>query len=153
MIKDFGGPGFSNVESWAMVYELAKIDLSVTTFLMVHNCIGMSVINYLGSEEQRARLLPECIQLKKVCCFGLTEPEYGSDASGLKTTAKKVEGGYLISGKKRWIGNGTWCDYLIIWARNEAEGNKIQAFVVTKGTPGLVTKKIENKYGLRITQK
>eukprot|EP00347_Sterkiella_histriomuscorum_P001177 403373032 len=152
MIKDFGGPGFTNVESWAMIYEIAKVDMSVCTFLMVHNCIGMSVINYLGSEEQRARLLPECIKLEKICSFGLTEPDYGSDASSLRTSAKKVEGGYILNGQKRWIGNGTFADYIIVWARNEADGNRIQAFVVTKGSKGLTTKKIENKYALRITQ-
>jgi alkylation response protein AidB-like acyl-CoA dehydrogenase len=69
--------------------------------------------------------LPECIKLNKVCCFGLTEKEYGSDATSLKTTAKKVEGGYLLNGNKRWIGNATIADYVIIWAKNEAEGNKI----------------------------
>ena len=153
MIKDFGAPGFTNVESWAMVYEMAKIDMSVTTFFMVHNCIGMSVVNYLGNEEQRARILPDCIKFKKVICFGLTEPDYGSDASSLKTTAKRVEGGYLLNGCKRWIGNGTFADYIIIWAKNEADGNRIQAFVVEKGSKGLTTTKIENKYALRITQK
>ena len=125
MIKDFGGPGFTNVESWAMIFEMARIDLSITTFFMVHNCIGMSVVNYLGNEEQRKRILPDCISLKKVICFGLTEPEYGSDASGLKTSAKKVEGGYLVNGTKRWIGNATFADYIIVWARNEADGNRI----------------------------
>jgi acyl-CoA oxidase len=63
--------------------------------------------------------------LKKIVCFGLTEPDYGSDATSLKTTATKVEGGYKINGQKRWIGNATFADYIIIWARNESEGNKI----------------------------
>lgn len=65
------------------------------------------------------------MSFKKVLCFGLTEPEYGSDASSIKTTAKKVEGGYLINGVKRWIGNGTFADYIIIWAKNESEGGKV----------------------------
>ena len=63
--------------------------------------------------------------MDKISCFGLTEAEYGSDATSLKTTAKKVEGGYLITGNKRWIGNATFADYIIVWAKNEAEGNKI----------------------------
>ncbi len=98
-------------------------------------------------------MLPDLIALNKLICFGLTEPDYGSDASSLKTTAKKVEGGYLVSGQKRWIGNGTFADYIVIWARNEAEGGKVQGFVVEKGAKGLVTKKIEGKYALRTTQK
>jgi alkylation response protein AidB-like acyl-CoA dehydrogenase len=91
----------------------------------VHNAIGQSVIDMLGNDEQRKRILTDTMTLKKILAFGLTEPENGSDASGLKTTAKKVEGGYLITGEKRWIGNGTYADYIIVWARNEAEDNKI----------------------------
>ena len=87
-----------------------------------------------------------------IMCFGLTEPEYGSDASSLKTTAKKVEGGYLITGKKRWIGNATFAEYINVWARNPSDGDKIQCFVVKKGSKGLKTTKIENKYSLRMVQ-
>ena len=137
----------------AICYEISKIDASIGTFLTVHNSIGMGVVDLLGSEEQRARILPDAIALKKIMSFGLTEPDYGSDATGLKTSAKKVPGGYLITGEKRWIGNGTFADYIIIWARNIEEGNKIQAFVVEKGAKGLKTTKIENKYALRIVQK
>lgn len=135
------------------MFEIAKIDLSLCTFMIVHNSIGSSVVDKLGNEEQRKRLLPDLISLNKLICFGLTEPDYGSDASSLKTTAKKVEGGYLITGEKRWIGNGTFADYIVVFARNEAEGGKVQAFVVEKGSKGLVTKKIEGKYSLRTTQK
>ncbi len=120
---------------------------------MAHNAIGMNVVNMLGSEEQRARFLPDALQFKKIFSFGLTEPDHGSDASGLQTTATKVEGGYLIRGQKRWIGNATFADYIIVWARNLAEEGKIQAFVVEKGSKGLTTKKIENKYALRMVQK
>lgn len=123
-LKDFGGPGLSLVESGAMCYELAKIDGSVTTFFTVHNAIGMVVIDKLGDEEQRARLLPEGISFDRLYSFGLTEPDNGSDASSLKTTATKVEGGYLLNGKKRWIGNGA-AGSPIVWARNEADGNRV----------------------------
>lgn len=88
--------------------------------------------------------------MDKFICFGLTEPDYGSDATSLKTSAKKVEGGYLLNGQKRWIGNATFADYIIVWAKNEHDNNNIQAFVVTKGSKGLKTTKIENKYSLRI---
>lgn len=97
-IKDFGGPGLAPLDVAAACYELAKVDCSVGTFVIVHNSIGMAVIDYLGSEEQRARLLPDCIALKKVCSFGLTEPDYGSDATSLKSTARKTDGGYIING-------------------------------------------------------
>jgi alkylation response protein AidB-like acyl-CoA dehydrogenase len=79
-------------------------------------------------------MLPEAIKLNKICCFGLTEKDFGSDATSLQTTAKKVEGGYLLNGNKRWIGNATLAHYIIIWARNLEEDNKIQAFVVEKGS-------------------
>jgi alkylation response protein AidB-like acyl-CoA dehydrogenase len=106
-------------------YELARVDASVATFAGVHISIGLSVIDMLGNEEQRARFLPDGNAFKKIFCFGLTEANYGSDASNIQTTAKKVEGGYLINGTKRWIGNATVGDYIIIWAKNEAEGNKV----------------------------
>ena len=79
--------------------------------------------------------MPDAIALDKICSFGLTEPDNGSDASGLKTTATKVDGGYLINGQKRWIGNATFADYIICWARNTSDNNNVQAFVVTKGSP------------------
>jgi alkylation response protein AidB-like acyl-CoA dehydrogenase len=79
----------------------------------------------LGNQEQRSRMLPDCIALKKICSFGLTEANYGSDAASLKTTAKKVEGGYVLNGEKRWIGNATIADYIITFARNEDEGGKV----------------------------
>jgi len=97
-IKDFGGAGFTNLESGAITYEIAKKDACVATFFIVHNALGTSVINALGDDEQRERLLKQSINMDKVCCFGLTEPDYGSDATSLKTTAKKVDGGYILTG-------------------------------------------------------
>lgn len=151
-IKEFGGPGLNTMEVGAVIFELAKVDSSIYTFLTVHNSIGMAVIDYLGNEEQRARILPDGIALKKILSFGLTEPDYGSDATSLKTTAKRVPGGYVLNGAKRWIGNATFADIIIVWAKNEDEGSKIQAFLVEKGSKGLSTKKIENKYSLRMVQ-
>ena len=152
LIKDFGGPGFNNLEAGAIVFEMAKKDASIATFVLVHNAIGTRVIDCLGDEEQRKRLLTPSINMEKIVCFGLTEPKNGSDATGLKTTAKKVEGGYLLTGQKKWIGNGTFADYIIIWARNPAEGNNIQGFIVEKGSKGLQTSAIQNKYSLRMVQ-
>lgn len=151
-IKDFGGPDLNSVEVGAICFEVAKVDASIFTFLAVHNSIGMAVVDLLGSEEQRQRILPDGMALKKILSFGLTEPDFGSDATSLKTTASKVEGGYVISGVKRWIGNATWCDWIIVWAVNQDAGGKIHGFLVEKGSKGLTTKKIENKYALRMVQ-
>jgi alkylation response protein AidB-like acyl-CoA dehydrogenase len=98
-------------------------------------------------------LLKESINMNKICCFGLTEKDHGSDiAAGLATSATKVEGGYLMNGNKRWIGNATFADYICLWARNPAENNNIQCFIVEKGSKGLTTTKMENKYSMRMTQ-
>jgi len=97
-INEFGGPGLNSLEVGAILFEISKVDASVFTFLTVHNSIGMAVIDMLGSDEQRQRILPGAIAFEKILAFGLTEPDYGSDATSLKTTAKKVEGGYLING-------------------------------------------------------
>ena len=91
------------------------------------------------------------MSFEKIFCFGLTEPENGSDASGLRTTARIVEGGWVLNGNKRWIGNATMGD-VIVWARNEDDGGRIQAFVVEKGSSGFLPKKMEGKMALRITQ-
>lgn len=149
-IKDFGGPGMTNLEAGVISAEIAKRDASIATFYLVHNAIGQNVVEALGDDEQRKRILTETMNMDKFICFGLTEPNNGSDATGLKTTATKVEGGYLLNGQKRWIGNATFADYIVIWARNANEGNNIQAFLATKGSKGLKCTKIENKYSLRI---
>ena len=114
-IKEFGAPGMTTVESGSIIYELAKRDGSIASFFGVHNLIGMSVIDKLGNEEQRKRFLTQGMKFEKIFCFGLTEPLNGSDASDLKTTATKVEGGYVLNGQKRWIGNATMGD-VIVWA-------------------------------------
>ena len=84
---------------------------------MAHNCIGLAVINALGDEEQKERLLAPGVNFDKIFSFALTEPEHGSDASGLEATARRVPGGYVLNGKKTWIGNGTMSD-VIVWAKN-----------------------------------
>lgn len=97
-IAEYGGPGFSNLEAGAMYYELAKVDASVGTFVLVHNAIGNNVVAALGDEQQKQRILSETIPMNKYICFGLTEPLNGSDATSLQTTATKVDGGYLLNG-------------------------------------------------------
>lgn len=111
----------------------------------------MMVVEKLGDDEQRKRILTPAMNLDKILCFGLTEPDFGSDASSLQTTATKVEGGWLLNGRKRWIGNATFGNP-IIWARNTSDGNKIQGFYVENGTKGYNAKKIEGKFSLRMVQ-
>lgn len=145
--KGYGSAELSLMMSGVVTMELFRADPSVGTFVLVHNCIGMDCIYTLGSEEQKQRYLPDCVALKKICSFGLTEREYGSDATSIQTTAKPVEGGYLINGNKRWIGNVTIGDYMILWARN-TETKKIQGFVLDLKSKGVDAKKIEGKYAL-----
>jgi alkylation response protein AidB-like acyl-CoA dehydrogenase len=123
-IKGYGSPGLTTTEMGSIIYEIAKRDGSIATFFLVHNAIGMAVVNALGDEEQKSRILPPAVNFDRILAFGLTEPLNGSDASGLLTTATKVEGGYKINGQKRWIGNATFSD-VIVWARNTSDGNKV----------------------------
>ena len=123
-IKGYGSPGLTTLESGCLNYEIAKRDGSVATFFLVHNAIGMAVVDALGDEEQKERLLTEGIKFNRIMCFGLTEPLNGSDATGLQTTATKVEGGWRLNGQKRWIGNATFGD-VIVWAKNANDGNRI----------------------------
>ena len=141
------------IETGSIFYEFARHDVSLATFMIVQNSLGLSVVERCGGEEMKKRILPDTIAFRKLICFGLTEPTHGSDATSLLTTARKTEGGFLITGKKRWIGNATFADYIIVWARNVDEGNKIQGFIVEKGSKGLKASKIENKYSIRMVIK
>ncbi|XP_041028090.1 acyl-coenzyme A oxidase 4, peroxisomal isoform X2 [Juglans microcarpa x Juglans regia] len=150
-IKGYGCPGLSITGSALATAEVARVDASCSTFILVHSSLAMLTIAFCGSEEQKQKYLPSLAQLKTVGCWALTEPDIGSDASALKTTATKVEGGWILKGQKRWIGNSTFADLLVIFARNTAT-NQINGFIVKKDTPGLTATKIENKIGLRIVQ-
>ena len=98
-------------------------------------------------------MLPDCYAFKKITAFGLTEPKYGSDATSMDSFAEKAKDGrdgYILNGEKFWIGNGTFADYIVVWAKNRDDGNKIQAFIVEKGSEGLSAAKIQGKYSLRM---
>ncbi|KAL2658759.1 hypothetical protein AAZV13_03G044100 [Glycine max] len=150
-IKDYGCPGLSITGSAIAVAEVARVDASCSTFILVHSSLAMLTIALCGSEAQKQKYLPSLAQLQTVACWALTEPDYGSDASALKTTATKVEGGWILEGQKRWIGNSTFADVLVVFARN-ASANQINGFIIKKDAPGLTVTKIENKIGLRIVQ-
>ncbi|CAN8254721.1 unnamed protein product [Cochlearia groenlandica] len=150
-IKGYGCPGFSITANAIATAEIARVDASCSTFILVHSSLGMLTIALCGSEAQKEKYLPSLAKLNTVACWALTEPDNGSDASGLRTTATKVEGGWVIEGQKRWIGNSTFADLLIIFARNTTT-NQINGYIVKKDAPGLRVTKIPNKIGLRIVQ-
>ncbi|KAF3333609.1 acyl-coenzyme A oxidase 4 [Carex littledalei] len=150
-IKGFGCPGLSITGSAIATAEIARVDASCSTFILVHSSLAMLTIALCGSEAQKEKYLPSLAKLKTIACWALTEPDYGSDASSLKTTATKVAGGWVLNGQKRWIGNSTFADILVIFARNTST-NQINGFIVKKGSPGLKASKIENKIGLRMVQ-
>lgn len=150
-IKGYGCPGLSILGSALALAEVARVDASCSTFLLVHTCLAMLTISMCGSEDQKTKYLPSLARLDTISCWALTEPNFGSDASSLNTTATKVVGGWKLNGQKRWIGNSTFADILVVFARNTTT-NQINGFIVKKGTPGLRVTKIENKIGLRCVQ-
>ncbi len=132
--------------------EFARVDASMATFLGVQANLSMGSIDQCGSEEQRDRWLPKMRTMELLGSFGLSEPLNGSDvARGLQTTARRDGDEWVLNGAKRWIGNATFADLNVIWARDEAD-DEVKGFVVEKGTPGFTATKIERKLALRIVQ-
>ncbi len=132
--------------------ELARVDPSMSTFSGVHSGLAMGSIYLCGSEEQKQRWLPAMARMEKIGAFGLTEPDVGSGvAGGLTTTARRDGDEWVLDGQKKWIGNATFADYIIIWARDTEDG-QVKGFVVEKGTPGLSTAKMKDKIALRVVQ-
>ncbi|GAA3440848.1 acyl-CoA dehydrogenase family protein [Planomonospora venezuelensis] len=135
-----------------VVLEMNRVDPSIGTFFGVHNGLAMGSIDRLGSAEQRERWLPPMAAMEKIGAFALTEPEGGSDvAAGLRTTARREGDTWVLNGAKRWIGNATFADLIVVWAKDEADG-QVKGFVVEKGTPGFTATRIENKIALRTVQ-
>jgi glutaryl-CoA dehydrogenase len=146
-IQGYGCPGMSTVASGLVAMELARGDGSVGTFFGVHSGLAMSSIAMLGSEEQRQKWLPPMARLEKIGAFGLTEPQHGSDAVALETRAHRDGDYYVLDGAKRWIGNASFADVVIIWARDD-DGN-VGGFLVEKGTPGFEARVITGKISKR----
>ena len=133
-ISGYGCPGLSTVAAGLVGQELARGDGSVCTFFGVHSGLAMTSIALLGSEEQKRRWLPPMARMEQIGAFALTEPAHGSDVVALETRARRDGDHWVLDGAKRWIGNGSFADLVIVWARDE-EG-KVGGFVVPKGTPG-----------------
>jgi glutaryl-CoA dehydrogenase len=150
--QGYGCPGGGPLLDGMIAMELARVDPSISTFMGVHSGLAMGSIYLCGSEEQKQRWLPEMARIEKIGAFGLTEPDVGSGvAGGLTTTARRDGDHWVLSGQKKWIGNATFADYIIIWAR-DVEDAQVKGFVVEKGTPGLSTTKMKDKIALRVVQ-
>src|SRR5216683_453794 len=152
-LEGYGCRGGSTLLDGFVQMEMARIDPSFSTFFGVHNGLAMGSIYFGGSEEQKREWLPPMARLEKIGAFGLTEPLVGSGTGGgLTTTAKRDGDTWVLNGQKKWIGNATWGDVTIIWARDVADG-QVKGFIVeNKTTPGFKVEKIENKIALRVVQ-
>src|SRR5215813_6053901 len=152
-IDGYGCPGGSPLLVGLMAMEIARTDTSFATFFGVHSGLAMGSIYLNGTEEQKQKWLPQMARMEKIGCFGLTEPLVGSGtAGGMTTTAKREGDTWVLNGQKRWIGNATWCDISIIWAR-DVDDNQVKAFIVeNKTTPGFTVEKIQNKIALKVVQ-
>ena len=147
--EEFGGVG-ANYTSYGLVArEVERIDSGYRSAMSVQSSLVMHPIFAYGNDEQRIKYLPKLASGELVGCFGLTEPDHGSDPGGMLTRAKQVDGGYLISGAKNWITNSPIADVFIIWAKSDAHDNKIKGFVLERGMKGLESPKIEGKFSLR----
>jgi glutaryl-CoA dehydrogenase len=148
----YGCPGKSTLLDGFVAMELARVDSSIATFFGVQSGLAMGSIYLCGSEEQKQRWLPPMARLEKIGAFGLTEPEVGSGASGgLTTTARREGDTWVLNGQKKWIGNATFSDVTVIWARDVAD-NQVKGFLVEKGTPGFRPEKMKDKIALRVVQ-
>jgi glutaryl-CoA dehydrogenase len=155
-IKGYSCAGLGAVATGLMMQELERGDSGLRTFASVQGSLSMMAINLFGSNEQKGRWLAAMAQGKKLGCFALTEPDFGSNPRGLRCRAKRTQDGYVLNGTKKWIGNGTIADVAVVWAKVEAEGevdpespNAICGFLVEKGTTGFTSTLIEGKLSLR----
>ncbi|MCO4251188.1 acyl-CoA dehydrogenase family protein [Pseudarthrobacter raffinosi] len=134
-IEGYGCPGMSRLASAMVSLEMSRVDGSVNTFLSVQSGLTMGSIALLGGEEQKGRWLPGMAALDKIGAFALTEPDHGSDSVALETTARRDGAHWVLNGSKRWIGNASFADVVVIWARDEAD-QKVKGFVMEKNADG-----------------
>jgi len=147
-IEGYGCPPMSPIASGLVHMELSRGDGSLGTFLGVQAGLAMHSIAMLGSEEQKQRWLPGMAALDKLGAFALTEPTHGSDSVALETSARRDGDEWVINGHKKWIGNGTLADVVVVWARDVAD-QQVKGFLVEKGTPGYDARRIDGKGSLR----
>jgi glutaryl-CoA dehydrogenase len=151
-IKGYGCAGMSPMACGLVTMELHRGDGSLGVFLGVHAGLAMNSIAMCGSEEQKERWLPPMARLETIGAFGMTEPDVGSGvARGMKTVARRDGDTWVLNGAKRWIGNGTFADVCVVWAKDEAD-DQVKGFLVEKGSPGFTATKMEHKIALRAVQ-
>ena len=147
--EEYGGAGASYVAYGLVAREIERVDSGYRSVMSVQSSLVMHPIRAYGDEPQRKKYLPKLASGEWIGCFGLTEPDAGSDPGGMKTRAKKVDGGYLLSGSKMWISNSPFADVFVVWAKSEAHGDEIRGFILEKGMKGLSAPKIGGKLSLR----
>jgi glutaryl-CoA dehydrogenase len=147
--EDYGGLGANYVTYGLVAREVERIDSGYRSMMSVQSSLVMYPIHAYGSETQRKKFLPKLASGEWIGCFGLTEPDAGSDPGGMKTRAEKTANGYKLSGSKMWISNAPIADVFVVWAKSAAHGNEIRGFVLEKGMKGLSAPKIDGKLSLR----
>ena len=154
--------GYSHLFAGLVIAEMTRVDTSLATFFLVHHDLFVESLHAFGTPDQKHRLLADASDLRITGAFALTEPLHGSDvAGGMETRARRISSStgeaddagdtWVLNGAKRWIGNGTFCDYMLVWARDEADGS-VRGFIVDAALPGVSRSRIENKIALRTVQ-
>ena len=147
--EDYGCAGASYVAYGVVAREIERVDSGYRSMMSVQSSLVMYPIYAYGSEEQRQKYLPKLASGEYVGCFGLTEPDAGSDPAGMRTRAEKIDGGYRLTGSKMWISNSPIADVFVVWAKSEAHDGAIRGFVLDRGSEGLTAPKIGGKLSLR----
>ncbi len=147
--EEYGGLGAGYVTYGVVAREIERVDSGYRSMMSVQSSLVMYPIYAYGSEEQRRKYLPKLASGEWIGCFGLTEPDAGSDPASMKTRAEKTANGYRLTGSKMWISNAPIADVFVVWAKSDAHDGKIRGFVLEKGMKGLSAPKIENKMSLR----
>ena len=147
--EEFGGAGAGYVAYGLVAREIERVDSGYRSMASVQSSLVMYPIHAYGSDEQKAKYLPALARGELIGCFGLTEPDAGSDPASMRTVAKQDGAGFVISGSKTWITNSPFADVFVVWAKSEAHGGRIRGFVLDKDTPGLSAPKIDGKLSLR----
>ena len=147
--EQYGGAGLGYVSYGLIAREVERVDSGYRSAMSVQSSLVMHPIHAYGSEEQRTKFLPKLATGEWVGCFGLTEPDAGSDPGSMRTRAQKVDGGYVLTGNKMWITNSPIADVFVVWAKSDAHDGKIRGFVLEKGAKGLSAPKIKEKLSLR----
>lgn len=147
--EEYGGLGASYVAYGLVAREVERVDSGYRSMMSVQSSLVMYPIYAYGTEQQRQKYLPRLASGEFIGCFGLTEPDAGSDPAGMKTVARKTASGYVLNGAKMWISNAPIADVFVVWAKSEAHGGKIKGFVLDKGMKGLSAPKVGGKLSLR----